>query len=116
MFDIKDLGVDKILEKFIGDKSERDKAKAELEKAIQENKKVPLGVMFEQGAIPSLFWLFFLVMLNNMFIVPYVEFFTGLEFPKVGLDPAFTSLLETVTIWLFGKKGIQKVSENLKKN
>ena len=103
------------LGKFIGDKSERERAVAEIEKAIQANKKPALKVMFEKGAIPCLYWLFLLVMLNNMFIVPYVEYFTGNDFPKVAIDPAFESLLQTVTIWLFGKKGVQKVAEKLGK-
>lgn len=101
--------------KFIGDKSERDRMAAEIEKEILKTKQPAIKVMFEKGAIPCLFWLFAFIMLNNMIIVPYVEFFSGEEFPKLVLDPAFESLLQTITMWLFGKKGVEKAVEKWKK-
>ena len=101
--------------KFIGDKAERDRMTAEIEKEILRTKQPAIKVMFEKGAIPCLYWLFAFIMLNNMIVVPYVEFFSGKEFPKLVLDPAFESLLQTVTMWLFGKKGVEKAVEKWKK-
>ena len=117
LVDTKGIGeaISGVAGKFIGDKSERDRMTAEIEQEILRTKQPAVKVMFEKGAIPSLFWLFAFIMLNNMIIVPYVEFFTQEKFPALVLDPAFENLLQTVTMWLFGKKGVEKVAEKWKK-
>lgn len=59
--------------------------------------------LFVSGAIPSLIWVYVLVIFFNFIIAPFVVAF-GIGVPELGLPDGFTGLVGTVVALLLGKK------------
>lgn len=98
------LGLTSILEKFIPDASERDKAMAEVEKA-------KLGVaskMVERAAIPGLIWLLVISLFNNNILVPWVTAIFKINIFVTPIPEELYTLVGAIIFGLFGKKHLDK--------
>lgn len=100
-----------IIEKVIPDKEKQQQIKLALivnENSLQQSKVQLIGKLIEKGCIPALFWMFILIMFNNMILSRYVEFFTNKAFPILEMDENYVDLLKVITGFLFGKKTFEK--------
>lgn len=105
-------------EKFINELRQNE---VELQKMVmgfehEENKErfTLIGKLIERGCIPAIFYTFLFIEINNRIIAPYIEFFLDKKIPIVSSSEDFYSLITTLILALFTKKGFDGFSPNKK--
>ena len=87
------------------------KLELETEKLALEKNKMEAKIKFsliERGVIPLAFYIFFLILINNSIIVPYVEAFTEVDIPILAIDSALYDLMGFCVGALLTKKVADK--------
>tara|TARA_R100000234_G_scaffold1165_2_gene1013 strand:+ start:1493 stop:1888 length:396 start_codon:yes stop_codon:yes gene_type:complete len=113
--------VSPIVDKFIEDKDQKNRLKAELEQSLiglnlaqaQSNiEQAKHPSIFVAGARPATMWVCTLGLMTQFFIMPIVEWATAIWAPEIDLPSLRTEELMALTLSLLGLGGLRSFEKS----